>query len=427
MVRDWRLRPFSHHELLGSRTPESNAIEPVWKNYVGLDDAPWLGDHRIGKDIVFPAAGFIAMAGEAVRQLANCDDFSIRNMFLKHPLYLKEADTVELHTGLKPAKLTDTQDSEWYDFTMMSYDGTDWRKHCHGQVRPGCETQPEYSPMSPFPRKVSAATWRRAVGNSGIKFGQSFQRLEETTASHTCAATAIVQETAETHDGLYFLHPTVIDQAFQLMGVAGCCGIARRLDRLAIPMSFDKIYVRKGVGCIELGATSRVSASAMSTGSATAAVEGQVILSVEGATGFTIDKFGSEEDSNVPLLSSLTWNPDIDTVVSKDLQDWRKFFSLLVHSNPRQKVLEIGAGTGVWTAMAQDALRSQDGSPAYSAYTLAASTPDCLRAAKELFEERKNLTFSILDIDKPPADQGYPQETYDLIIAHRVSGSDLLG
>ena len=33
-----------------------------------LEDVPWIADHIIGQDVVFPLAVYIAMAEEAIRQ-----------------------------------------------------------------------------------------------------------------------------------------------------------------------------------------------------------------------------------------------------------------------------------------------------------------------------------------------------------------------
>jgi hypothetical protein len=54
-----RFRKFKRHELLGSRTLESTDIEPSWRNVLRLEDVPWLADHKIVEDIVFPCAGYV--------------------------------------------------------------------------------------------------------------------------------------------------------------------------------------------------------------------------------------------------------------------------------------------------------------------------------------------------------------------------------
>ena len=56
-------------------------MEPTWRNILHLDEVPWISDHRIHNDIIFSAAGFIAMAIEAIRQIKAIErDFSLGHL-----------------------------------------------------------------------------------------------------------------------------------------------------------------------------------------------------------------------------------------------------------------------------------------------------------------------------------------------------------
>ncbi|KAL9583305.1 MAG: hypothetical protein Q9212_002788 [Teloschistes hypoglaucus] len=61
VTREWRLRKFPSHELLGSRILEGNDLEPTWRNPLEVDGLPWLQHHKVFDHVVFPAAGYIAM------------------------------------------------------------------------------------------------------------------------------------------------------------------------------------------------------------------------------------------------------------------------------------------------------------------------------------------------------------------------------
>lgn len=45
--KDWRYRPFKHHELIGGKVLGTLWTEPIWKLYLRLDDVPWLRDHQV--------------------------------------------------------------------------------------------------------------------------------------------------------------------------------------------------------------------------------------------------------------------------------------------------------------------------------------------------------------------------------------------
>ena len=68
-TREWRLRSHARHDLLGSRIPGGVDSQPMWRNKIRIKDVPWLSDHCIGLEVVFPAAGYLAMALEAIAQV----------------------------------------------------------------------------------------------------------------------------------------------------------------------------------------------------------------------------------------------------------------------------------------------------------------------------------------------------------------------
>lgn len=60
----------SPHELLGILSPESNGRDMRWSNILKVSEIPWMEGHQLQGLVVFPAAGYIAMAIEACRILA---------------------------------------------------------------------------------------------------------------------------------------------------------------------------------------------------------------------------------------------------------------------------------------------------------------------------------------------------------------------
>lgn len=79
------------------------------------------------------------MAGEAARQTSRADglDYTIRDLVIRTGLVLTESRPVEIMTTLRPQRLTDSTDSEWYEFLIQSSSGSSWTRHCTGLVRSG--------------------------------------------------------------------------------------------------------------------------------------------------------------------------------------------------------------------------------------------------------------------------------------------------
>lgn len=86
------------------------------------------------------------------------------------------------------------------------------------------------------------------------------------------------------------------------------------------------------------------------------------------------------------------------------------------HRYPHIRVLEIGAGTGGATAHVLKAL-----SPQFESYTYTDISPGFFENARSLFHDfAPKITFKTLDIERNPVDQGYEEQSFDLIIASNV-------
>ena len=146
LSKEWRKRKFPHHDILGARVTESSEVDPTWRNVLRLDNAPWIQDHEIAHDILFPGAGYIAMVGEAIRQLTDLSDYTVRTVNFMSALMLNEGKPVEIFTHLRKVRLTTTLDSEWYEFSITSLNGPTTTKHCVGEVRGGSDLRIEAPP-----------------------------------------------------------------------------------------------------------------------------------------------------------------------------------------------------------------------------------------------------------------------------------------
>ncbi|KAJ4346503.1 uncharacterized protein N0V89_010432 [Didymosphaeria variabile] len=321
VTRNWRLRAYPHHELLGSRMLESSDLEPSWRNVLHLDSVPWLRDHKIVEDIVFPAAGYIAAVGEAIRQTTGSKDYSIRRLVVKSAFVLQEGQAPEVITSLKPIALTDSLESEWFDFTIASYDGAKWTKHCTGQARGG-SSQPEIvRNVVVHPRAVQSSVWYPAMKKIGLNYGARFQCLQDITAHPIQpVASANVQDNLEWHESVYATHPTVIDQTLQLFTVAMSNGLARRLDKLAIPAVIGELYIGESGPSIDMEVEARVTPKGAIHGSAFAVSNGNLVLSLTESTfnPLETDSASSEKLDNLAAVR-LEWKPDIDFVPATDL------------------------------------------------------------------------------------------------------------
>ncbi|KAH7014517.1 uncharacterized protein B0I36DRAFT_299443 [Microdochium trichocladiopsis] len=90
----------------------------------------------------------------------------------------------------------------------------------------------------------------------------------------------------------------------------------------------------------------------------------------------------------------------------------------LAHRFPRLNIVDVGAGTGGTSGAVLRALQEQ--LLPYAAYNYTDISADVLDRARVLHGHHRNVTFKKLDIDKDPAAQGFPDGSFDLVIASKI-------
>ncbi|KAL8969458.1 MAG: hypothetical protein Q9183_001983 [Haloplaca sp. 2 TL-2023] len=314
LSREYRQRRFPHHDLLGSRLPESTDFEVAWRNLFHLDSAPWIRDHKVGDDVIFPFAGYIAMAGEAARQLSGVDTaYRLRHIVVSTALVVTEGAPTETVTTLRRHRLTDTEDSSWWDFTIASHNGYTWTKHCTGQAttRSGYEGHSHASRI--FPRRVKVRQWFDALRRAGLDLGPAFRNLENVsvdTMTKSSAADVLNQDDAECQG--YHIHPTRMDSALQLLGIASANGQTRKfLNRL--PVSCDSIQISRTSLNIAMNASTKVAGGSL-IGELHGSSDGLAVLSVSGLKLSTVERSDPTHKANPHAAAHQVWRPDINFV-----------------------------------------------------------------------------------------------------------------
>lgn len=250
-----RFRKYPRHYLLGLRSPESPDTQPMWRNILDTQDLPWLLDHKVGDNAVFPFAGYITVAGEAVRQvngLPQGSGYRLRHVVATTALILSDSKQFELFTSLRPRKLTDTAKSHWYEFHIQSFDGQSWAEHCSGEIAPmtnASEPQQCFDLAVALPRCVSNKTFYQAMSNNGLHYGQNFSLLRDIRASATqqVAQARLASCNKDTAVLPFALHPTQLDNCLQLIFVAASRGLCRDLRQLYVPTRVDHVQVNGGL------------------------------------------------------------------------------------------------------------------------------------------------------------------------------------
>lgn len=326
--KEFRLLEYPHHDLLGSRVPETSGTEPVWRNILHLDNAPWLRDHLVRNNIVFPFAGYIAIAAEGARQLTQVEEaVELRDTAVNIALVLREGTPTELVTNFRRHRLTDAQDSTWWEFTVSSYNGLSWTKHCFGQVRalsgiPNAEDTKGVPEQSVLPNKVPIRQWYERARRAGLGYGYHFttlQNMRTSTRGRVGRATANARNGWHGDEANYHVHPVLVDTYLQLMSSAAHHGM-RPGYRQLIPARVGSIALsRCSAESVDFSAWCEPLRNGF-IGAGTGVANLKTILQASGVAVFPLaDTTDADTDQRDSIAARPEWVAHIDFMAMGDI------------------------------------------------------------------------------------------------------------
>lgn len=166
--RAYRLRPGRRNELIGTPSAEFGDDEQRWRTIVNSDSMPWVQDHKVQSQILYPVAGYLIVAMEAASKKAisaskQFDRFCLREVVVGRALVLPESIDVEMSISLRPHhEGTRTASASWDEFSISSWtDDRGWNEHCRGFVA----AQSDQKLRPPLDMDVSTGGYEHTVAD----------------------------------------------------------------------------------------------------------------------------------------------------------------------------------------------------------------------------------------------------------------------
>lgn len=129
----------SYSPFLGWKVPYSEGNEHSFRQVFTLDELPWLRDHNIAGDVIFPMTAYVTLAIAALEALLGPDAGAVVNVhefFAKHSLKIDEEERVDITTKLRPQSMsTETASSTRWTFEVLSWtEAQGWTMHAQGHL-----------------------------------------------------------------------------------------------------------------------------------------------------------------------------------------------------------------------------------------------------------------------------------------------------
>ncbi|KAI1332741.1 ketoacyl-synt-domain-containing protein [Xylariaceae sp. FL0255] len=242
-----RLQAYLRHDLLGTRVAGLSNSCRVWRNILRHRDVPWLKDHTLGEEAVFPAAGYLTCAIEALRQVFETEHrplygIEIRDVNIKDALVIPQGEGIEVILCLHTTTNTE------YTFTLESIASGVWTLHCEGHITAGfssCLSREHPVDELELTQRVSGKRWYDSFHRVGFRYTDAFQQLLEARTEktlHKAAGDVIITQKSGVmlDESRYVLHPSTIDACLQLIIISVHAGKHKDMPWGVVPTRIRK-------------------------------------------------------------------------------------------------------------------------------------------------------------------------------------------
>ncbi|KAF2464008.1 reducing type I polyketide synthase [Lindgomyces ingoldianus] len=269
----YRLHPQGKLDLLGKPCPDWNKAEAKWRNFIRVSEMPWVEDHVINGEMIYPGAGMLVMAIEAAHQIAEpnreIEGFELKDIrFLSTLTIPRTSNGIETHLYLREVRDVTSSEIPWSEFRLFSFGREDWHENCRGAIRVQYKAQFDEKSGS-FNRRdkkeaIEAYLARESttmaldshvfeheglyscLRDSGFQFGPSFQRIRNGRFIDEQATADI--ELYEWPQGAFpqphIVHPCSLDAMLHLALAALAKGGSAAIPT-AVPSSCNNLWISK--------------------------------------------------------------------------------------------------------------------------------------------------------------------------------------
>ncbi|XXX76158.1 SDR family NAD(P)-dependent oxidoreductase [Sorangium sp. So ce134] len=232
----------SEHPLLGERLSSSaHADERTWEQRLSVAELPYLADHRVQGEVVFPGAGFVEMALAAGAAALGAAELVLEGVSFAQMLALpgkseRIAQVVLTEQGAGRGTL---------QIASREAGATIWTEHARGAVRLGAGgASPARAGERPaalkarLGRGLPAEEHYQRMQARQIGYGPAFQGLLELWAGEG-EALGRVRLPDGVSDRGYTLHPALLDACFQVVA-----GLSSEDAETYVPVGIGRVQVR---------------------------------------------------------------------------------------------------------------------------------------------------------------------------------------
>lgn len=366
--RAHRFRKTIRKDLFGGETSDAIADEPRYRNILRLNEAPWMAGHRVQGSCLYPAAGMMIMAIEALAEKAdatrNIRGYELRDVLVNKAIVIPSDERgIETMLSIKPFRHgSQALTASWQEFKLYSRRET-WELNCAGLIRVEYESATQFDDInagSTFTNEAEILAQGHAKGykkardacirtqnprdfynhleSIGLFYSGPFQGLTEIRkGSYKSACQLTIPDTKSLmpreFEFPHVIHPATLDSIIQMV-LPASSGIDEELTVPMVPVSIGRLYVSAEMpsepGTVLQGyATAEI--TGLDDGECIAVVSEETwqkpLVIFEGIKGKRLSDAGAGDDATERSLRKIGtifhWQEDLDLLNNQQLLELR--------------------------------------------------------------------------------------------------------
>jgi acyl transferase domain-containing protein/acyl carrier protein len=230
------------HVLLGRPfVPASQPGTYYWEQWLSAAALPYVKDHRVQGQVVFPGAGYIEAALAAASEVYGDERFVLEGLSFEWMLALPEGQARRVQVSLVEER------GHRAAISIASHDEESggWVPHARVTVREAGEegeqlTEPPRLTLERCPTELTAVAHYARMEARRVQYGPAFQGVEQIWVGHEEAVGRVRLPAAAGDASAYRVHPALLDACLQI-----CAALIDEGEQTFVPVEIAQLHFHR--------------------------------------------------------------------------------------------------------------------------------------------------------------------------------------